>query len=271
MFNKPAFIISLCLLVFSALPVSAATVKEIKSYGVYVAGKDGYTKVRPYKHTANNFVEFKYLHELATVKRTDKKLKLIVYQKDFNQDRVAFRLQPMQNTIKVDDVKFDIAPLDKADMYELTLEQDVADGTALLVGTSAFYDYNFGAIMLGDIQAYLEKYFNDSNNGPYYASLSNVRESAAAFPKNKKLKELVKKWEVIAAREKDKKDYEYVDTAWRKYEGATKLKLQARYLRNVIREVNGYLQNHPKGSKVGDANKRKSFAEKKLKEIEKLL
>lgn len=245
--------------------------QEIKSYGIYVAGKDGYTKIRPHKHNANNFIEFKYLHEIETVERTDKKLSLIIYKKDFKESSVGFALQPMQNTIQVDEVKFDIAPLDKADMYELTLEQEVDEGTVLLVSSYDFFDFHFGAVMIGDTQAHLEQYFADSENGPSYASLSNVQESAEAFPENKKLAELVEKWEVIAATEKDKRDYGYVDAAWNKYEEAEKLTLQQRYLREMMAAINGYLDNHPQGDRAADAAERKNFAEEKLKEIEKML
>jgi hypothetical protein len=92
-----------------------------------------------------------------------------------------------------------------------------------------------------------------------------------AFPDNPELKNLSTYWKTAAESEKDNRDYAYVDEKWKKYEEAEKLTLKERYLNALIVEINGYLNTHPEGAHSKEAQKRKEFAEGKLKEYEKLL
>jgi hypothetical protein len=62
-----------------------------------------------------------------------------------------------------------------------------------------------------------------------------------------------------------------VDEKWRKYNSAEKIHLKVRYLRSMIGEINGYLRDHPDGTKAKEAKERKVYAEKKIKEYEPLL
>lgn len=52
---------------------------------------------------------------------------------------------------------------------------------------------------------------------------------------------------------------------------AKKIRLQTRYLKNLILEINTYLHEHSESEQAAEAKDRKLFAEKKLPELEELL
>ncbi len=249
---------------------SAKTVKKIDSYGVYVVAKNGYVKVTPYKHR-DNFANFKFLNEIPSVIRNSKKVKLIVYSSDFNTGNYRIELRPVQTTIKIHEVNYSVKPMGKKDMYEFTLDDSVADGNMLHIIAPEISGYNLGIIMLGDTQTELIKYFSNKKLDAAYAVKSYLQDSLVSYPKNKKLKQLMTYWTQAAINEKDKRTYQYVDEKWRKYNDATKIHLKVNYLRGMISEINGYLRDFPKGYKVKEAQERKDFAQKKIKEYEPLL
>jgi len=152
--------ISLLLLTLSGFS-SAKTIKKIDSYGVYVVAKKGYVKVTPYNHNYDNFVDFKYLNEIASVKRGSKKLKLIVYTTDFKQGNYLFQTRPIQTTIQIDDVSYSVKPMKKKGMYMFTLDKFIADGNMLHVFAPEISSGSMGAIVLGDTQKELVKYFSN--------------------------------------------------------------------------------------------------------------
>jgi len=249
---------------------SAKTIKKVDSYGVYVVAKKGYVKITPYKHY-DNFADFKYLNEIPYVKRKSDKVQLIVYTNDFKVGNYRLELRPIQTTIKIDEVNFSVKPMSKKDMYEFTIDTPVSNGNMLHVLAPEIAGNNLGIIMLGNTQKELEKYFSNKKIDKAYAVKSYLEDSLTAFPKNKKLKELMTYWTQAALNEKDKRTYAYVDEKWRKYNDATKIHLKVSYLRGMIGEINGYLKDFPKGYKVDEAKERKEFAQKKIKEYEPLL
>ncbi|MBI3562970.1 MAG: hypothetical protein HY080_14765 [Gammaproteobacteria bacterium] len=263
-------LISAALLICGSLPGWSKPVDSIETYGVYVAADKGYVKVGPYTHI-DQFVDFKYLHEIPFVTRADQSLKVIVYMKDFNENSVSFELRPIDTIVDIREIKFDIKPLAKPDMYELTLDKPVKDGVMLHVHSGNFFKDNFGVIMLGDTQAQLVKYFEQKQLPDAPIVVQYLEDALVAFPNNAKLKELAVYWQKAANTEKDKKGYSYVEEKWQEYQKAEKLKLKAMYLRDLIGEINGYLNDHPDGYKADEAKQRKAIAEEKLKEYEKLL
>jgi len=248
----------------------AKTVKKIDSYGVYVVAKNGYVKVTPYKHY-DNFVDFKYLNKIPEVKRKSNQLKLIVYTNDFKAGNYRFELRPIETTIKVDEVNFSVKPMSKKDMYEFTLDEPVANGNMLHVIAPEVSGNYLGIVMLGNTQHELVNYFSNKKLEKAYAVKAYLEDSLTAFPKNKKLNELMTYWTQAATNEKDKRTYEYVNEKWRKYNSATKIHLKVSYLRGMIGEINGYLRDFPEGHKAKEAKERKEFAQKKIKEYEPLL
>lgn len=249
---------------------AAKTVKKINSYGIYVVAKKGYVKVTPYNHNYDNFVDFKYLNEIASVKRGSKKVKLIVYTTDFKQGNYLFQTRPIQSTVQIDDVSHSVKPMKKKGMYMFTLDKSIADGNMLHVFAPEISGRNMGAIVLGNTQKELVKYFSNKKHEKAYAELAYLEDSLKAFPKNKKLKALLPYWQQAAKDEKDIKAYGYVDEKWRKYQKTTKIHLKVHYLEGMISEINGYLRDHPKGKKAVEAKQRKVFAENKIKEYKPL-
>ncbi len=257
-------------LMSGVISVNAKTVDNIEAYGVYVVAEKGYVKVGAYNH-ADRFVDFKYLNEIQFVKRANQTLKLVVFEKDFTKNSIFLELRPIQTVVDVREAKFEIKPLATADMYELTLDKPVEDGTMLHVHSGNYFRDNFGAIMLGDTQAQLVKYFSQKQLPDESIVQQYLEDARVAFPDNAELKALATYWEKAAKSAKDKKGYTYVEEKWQQYQQAEKLALKARYLGDLIGEINGYLNDYPDGYKADEAKQRKSHAEEKLKEYDKLL
>jgi hypothetical protein len=257
------------LLLTSASETTAQTIKKIDSYGIYVAGKSGYVKVEPYSHDFR-FVDFRHLNEVPFVIRDNDKLTLIVYEKDFTPSSIGIERRPIDIHINLQSIRFSVKPLDKTDMYEVTLDSPLNDGAMLQVQSWTHFN-NFGVIMLGDTQEQLVKYFSQKELSNAIAISQYLDDVLVAFPDNTKLQELSAFWKSAATKEKDKNDYAYVEEKWQQYETAEKLSLKQRYLKAVIAEINGYLNAHPDGAKAVEAKHHKAEAEKKLEEYEKLL
>jgi hypothetical protein len=264
-------LVSLIFVFFQLSPftVHAVQIQKIESYGVYVVADKGYVRVTPYDHM-DNFVDFKYLHEITGVKRKSDELKLVVYDKDFSPGNYALELRPVQTTIDVRNIGFSARPLGQKDMYELTADKPVRNGMMLHVRSYSFFQ-NMGVVMLGDVETELVNYFSQKNLPNAWAVEQYLDDALIAFPKSAKLKQLQPHWQQAARAEKDAKAYGYVDEQWRKYKETDKISLKARYLRDMIGEVNAYLRDFPDGKKAAEALERKGYAEKKLPEYEKQL
>lgn len=242
-------------------------VDTIESEGVYVVAEKGFVKVGSYNHDSN-FVDFNHLNEINSVKRADQNLKLIIYKKDFNPASITLELRPIATTVDVRQVDFDAKPGAKANTYELTLDKPVKDGVMVHVRAGDFFR-NYGVIMLGETQAELVKFFSQKDLPSAFTVKQYLDDARKAFPNNAELKKLSTHWDKAGNDEKDKKGYAYVEEKWQLYQGTEKIKLKARYLEELIGEINGYLNDHPNGYKVTEAKQRKQHAEEKLKEIEK--
>ncbi len=243
-------------------------IDKIEAYGVYVVADTGYVKVSPYQHN-DRFVDFKYLAEIPSVKRADQGLKLIVFNKDFSESNFLFELRPVQTVVDIKEVKFSTKPLADKDMYELTLEGPVPDGTMLHVYSGYFFFDTLGAIMLGDTQEQLVTYFKRDDLKDAYAVDAYLDDALKAFPANGELKKLKAHWAGKAEEEKDLRDYGYVEEKWRQYQETEKLKLKVRYLEQMMGEINGYLRDHPNGAKAKEAKERAAYAERKIPEYQK--
>ncbi len=265
------FFASLCgaaVLSLSAGPVASKPISEIESYGIYAVTSDGFTKLTPYSRDYS-FVDFNFLNEIPFVFREDDSLKLVVYEKNFEPTAIELALRPIKTAVDIRKLRFSVKPTGKPDMYEVSVDTPVSDGAMLQV-RSWFFD-TFGVIMLGDTQSELVKYFSqkDLPNAPVVVQY--LEDALVAFPNNPELKALGDYWKQAAGAEKDRQAYSYVEEKWRQYEQAEKLTLKQRYLEALIVEINGYLNAHPDGYKAAEAVQRKTMAEEKLKEYEKLL
>ena len=246
----------------------AGTVSKIDSYGVYVIAKNGFQKIGPYKHY-DTFVDYKFLKEIEHVVRSSEELKLVVYDKDFKDGNFTFELRPMQTIVDVQRVKFNVKPHGKPDMYELSLDKPVKDGTMLHVYAGSYYDNYMGAIMLGNTEEQLVKFFsNKSLDDPIVVS-SYLDDALVAYPGNSKLKDLTSFWKGAAEKQKDLKDYSYVEEKWKKYQSTEKIKLKVRYLKQMQGEINAYLRDHPNGGKASEAKERQAFAKKEIEKLSK--
>lgn len=268
------FLIHLTAMAFSAcgaVAAWAAPIDVIDTYGVYVIAEKGYVKVGSYTTRDDQFVDFNHLNEIPFVIRADQSLKLVVYKKDFNENSIGLELRPIDTAINIRQIKFNVKPLPKADMYELTVDAPVKDGTMLHVRSEYFFTTNFGAIMLGETQAQLVKYFGQKQLPDASIVKQYLDDALVAFPANAELKGLAGYWEKAAKTEKDKKSYSHVEEKWQQYQQTEKISLKVRYLNDLVGEINGYLNDHPNGAKADEAKQRKRHAEEKLKEYEKML
>lgn len=240
---------------------------EIKSYGVYVKGKSGYVKAKAYKH---NYIDFPYFAEMPYIERDGDALEIIVYKKDFNPTDIAFAIRPIKLASADQAIDVEIAPMDKADMYRVTYDKPIPADTVLMVYEGSWFYPGYGTVVLGNTERVLEALFSDMSLEAY-AALPSLQDALKAYPNNKKLKSLVPAWEKAEKEERDNRDYDYVDEAWKQYEEATKIKLKVRYLEKARGEINGYLNRHPKGLHSEEAKKRRAEIEVKLKEYEPMI
>ncbi len=249
---------------------SAKNVKEIDSYGIYVVAGSDYVKITPYKRY-DNFASFNDLDKIPYAKRKSDQVKLIVYTDGFHAGNYRFEKRPIQTTIKMDEVMFSAKAMNKKGMYELTLDEPVADGYMLHVVAPEISGYNMGIVMLGDTEDELEKYFSNKKLDSASAVKSYLKASLEAFPKNKKLKKLMAYWTAAASDEKDKSTYKYVDEAWSEYNNASKIHVKLSRLENAVSEINGYLRDFPEGYKAAEAKQRKKTALDKIQEYREIL
>ena len=266
--NKNLMLFLTLLLFCLPLVAQSKIITEIESYGIYVAVAKGFVKVKQYDHIGN-YVDFKYLNEIPSAIRENEKLKLIVFKKDFKENSITFSLRPIQTTIEVRDVRFDVKPLKTKDMYELTLDKPVPAGTMLQVYDGYFWNANMGAIVLGDTEKELVKYFSRTDLVKAYAVKAYIEDSLKAYPNNKELKNLSSRWNKLAKLEKAARDYTYVQKSWKKYKNTPKIKLQVRYLKKMLGSINVYLRDHENGANSVEAKDRKLFALKKIEELQK--
>ena len=251
------------------MQLNSKLVQTIESYGAYVVAKNGFVKLGPYLHV-DSFVDFKHLHEIPCIERGNEKLTLILFAKDANERSFSFAVRPIQTTIDIREIIPDIKPSADPDRYEVTFNTPLSDGQMLHIQSGHFYDGRLSVIMLGDTQAELEKYFGNKDlDGAIYVR-AYLEDALQAFPENTNLKKLMVYWEKAAASEKDNNDYKYVNDKWHDYESENSISLKIRYLYALIGEVNAYLRDHADGAHVTEANKRKTYAEKKIPDYEKM-
>lgn len=268
--NRSLFVLHALAVLSTPVLAQSKVVEIIEHYGIYVVAQKGYVKLGHYDYPGE-FVDFKHLNELPTVERADESLKLVVFQKDFDEEHVVLELRPIQTTVDVKQVRFNVKPLKEKDMYELTLDQPVPTGTILQAHSGYFWRTHMGAIVLGDTQKTLEKYFSRKDLDDAHAVKIYLDDALKAYPNNPTLKKLSQYWDKEAQKEKATKDYGYVEKQWQKYKGTKKIRLQARYLKSLIGEINNYLRDHSDNEKAKEAEDRKRYAEKKLKELEEQL
>ena len=65
-------------------------------------------KIGSYNSRNERYVDFKYINEIPFVKRADKSLKLIVFEKNFSSDSMIFMLRPLEMIVDLKEIKFDI-------------------------------------------------------------------------------------------------------------------------------------------------------------------
>lgn len=243
-------------------------IDKITAYGVYVVADNGYVKITRYNHD-DRFVDFKYLNEIPCVQRKDQTLKLIVYVKDVVPTNLGLEIRPINTVVDIKSVNYDVTPMSQTDMFEITVNTPVKDGVMLQMGS--FGSYSIDVIMLGDTQKELATYFGNKDLPDANMVKQYLDDARVAFPDNADLKNLSVYWDKAANKAADLKGYTYVEEKWNAYQEAEKISLKARYLEELLGEINGYLNDHPDGVKSQEAKERVVHAEEKLKEFEKLV
>lgn len=259
-------LIAFALLFVFAATANANPAEKIDSYGIYVADKQGYQKLRPFNH---DHFELQHLADLPFAQRQDQALTLYVFQKNFDPQNLSLRAQHVALAGGYDELKFEIRPTDKEDLYRVQVVGKVPNDRVLLA-YSGWYMNGSPAIALADPQSQLEALFSDMSQ-PSHAALPTLEHVVKAYPDSRKLQSLLPMWREQAQAQKDAKDYSYVEKAWQKYEGADKLALQKRYLLALQGEINGYLENHPQGQHAKEAQQRRAHAEKERARLDMLL
>ena len=115
------------LLSFNSL---AEPLDAIKNYGIYVEGKNGYEPLKPYNH---EYVEFKYFDEIPFVERATNALVVVVYQKNFDPESIAFRAQYVAIKGGYDELSFDVSPMERPDFYRIAFSAPVDKNKILRV------------------------------------------------------------------------------------------------------------------------------------------
>ncbi len=270
MTNNKTLMLAVALLAALPLAAQVSSLDKINDYGVYVVADKGYIKFGPYNHM-DNFVDFKYLNEVPWVKRAGEQLKIIVYAKDFSADNFVFELRPIDTVVDIRPVRANVKPLAEKDMYELSFDQPVPDGTMVHVHSGSFFRENMGVVMLGDTQSQLVKYFGRKDLPGAQGVHAYLDDALHAYPDNAELKKQMEYWSKKALQEKDITDYGYVEEQWEKYSSSEKIHLKLHYLEDMVGEINSYLDQHPDGAKAREAKERKGFAETRIKEYRKML
>jgi hypothetical protein len=263
------FIPLIFILVSSLLYADTKPIDAIHTPGIYLSTNSGYVKIEPYKHDYR-FVDFNFLNELPYAVRAEQRLAVVIYEKDFNPDSIELELRPLDVKVKLQKLKFTVHPMKNPDMHELVVDQPISDGAMLQVRSWSYFE-NFGAIMLGETEQQLVNFFSQKEMHNASTVVQYLSDARVAFPDNTNLQDLAAYWKEAAEIEIDNRDYTYVQEKWQNYEEATKISLKDRYLNALIVEINGYLSTHPKGVHAEEAIQRRDFAEKQLKELEKLL
>lgn len=261
---KPLFL-AVFLFVFS-MAASAVSLDEITSFGVYVEGKDGYVKLRPYEH---NYFELKRLKSIPYVERDSQLVNLVIYQQEFNADLMAIKAQYIALAGGSDTLQVDVSPTDREDMYKLAVVGDVPDNRVLFF-SSGWFGYHDLAVSLAEPEGQLETLLSDMEQ-PAHAALPTVEEMIEAYPDNAVFKALLPKWQAASRKAEDDRDYGYVVEIWQQYQNSERLPLKAQYLQRLRGELNRYLQKHPEGEKTDEAKQRLEYANTRITELEKLL
>lgn len=243
--------------------------KDIDTFGVYVKSAEGYVALHSYEHMGS-YPEYKYYNDIPVVNRGNDELELLIYQEDFDIQEIVFELRNVDMTRSSKRINFSVSPLVQENKYRLKTIKPVADGSLLQVFQCCWFQREFAVIALGDpvkemLQA-LEK-----TKEPAYAVLPAIKELLQAFPKHPGFTTSLSLWEDKFKQEKDQRDYKHVQKSWDKFNQYKKISTKARFLRDVIREANNYLHDHPEGLHAAEAQERKTFAEAKLEEYKELL
>ncbi|PKV49887.1 hypothetical protein ATE84_1926 [Aquimarina sp. MAR_2010_214] len=240
--------------------------QKLKDFGVYIKSNDDYIKFVTLNNT--NFPEFKDLNKAPSILRGNNKVELILYWNNFKSSSLVVKARKLALGGFNETINFSIEPLEKENMYKLTTDKTIPDGSFLFILNG--WD-EILTVFLGDSEQQAITFFSDTNLKPAYAAVPDLEDAIKAFPNSQKLADLLPKWKEIKQLEQQELEYEYVEEAWQKYQKAEKISLKIRYLKDMQMALNNFLANHPESNKSVECKKRQTEINTKLPELEKMM
>lgn len=239
---------------------------DIKQLGIYIKGNVNYLAFEAI-HNAN-FPEFRHLNKIPSVIRENDQIEIIVYLQNFENTHLEVQVRKLALAGYNEIINFNIEPLEKKNMYRLTTNKNVTDGSFIFISTG----WNeIVAVFLGDQEKETITFFSDTNLRPAYAAVPDLEDTIKAFPQSQELVGLLPKWKEIQQLERQELEYKYVDEAWQKYQETEKISLKIRYLKDMQMALNGFLSNHPDSNKSQECQERQTEIDTKLPELEKMI
>ncbi|WP_109851812.1 hypothetical protein [Aquimarina sp. AU58] len=240
--------------------------KNIKQFGIHIKSKDSYLSFATINNTS--FPEFRHLNKIPSVLRENDHIEIIVYLQNFESGSLVAQARKLALGGFNEDVNFGIEPLEKENMYKLTTDTTIPDGSFLFISIG----WNeILAVFLGDSEKEVIAFFSDTNLRPAYAAVPDLEDTIKAFPNSQELINLLPKWKEIKQLERQELEYKYVEEAWQKYHGTEKISLKIRYLKDMQMALNGFLANHPESNKSEECRERQIQIDTKLPELEKMI
>ncbi|WP_106793658.1 hypothetical protein [Aquimarina sp. Aq78] len=239
---------------------------NIKQFGIHIKSKDSYLAFVTINNTS--FPEFRHLNKVPSVLRENDQIEIIVYLQNFESGYLVAQARKLALGGFNEDINFNIEPLEKENMYKLTTDKTIPDGSFLFISTG----WNeILTVFLGDSEQEAIAFFSDTNLRPAYAAVPDLEETIKAFPNSQKLIDLLPGWKEIKQLERQELEYKYVEEAWQKYQETEKISLKIRYLKDMQMALNGFLVNHPQSNKSEECRERQIEIDTKLPELEKMI
>lgn len=239
---------------------------NIKQFGIHIKNKDSYLAFVTINNT--DFPEFRHLNKVPSVLRENDQIEIIVYLQNFESGYLVAQARKLALGGFNEDINFGVEPLEKENMYKLTTDRTIPDGSFLFISTG----WNeILAVFLGDSEKEAIAFFSDTNLRPAYAAVPDLEDTIKVFPNSQELTNLLPKWQEIKQLERQELEYKYVEEAWQKYQGTEKISLKIRYLKDLQMALNGFLANHPESNKSKECKERQIEIDTKLPQLEKMI
>ncbi len=239
---------------------------NITQFGIYIKSNHGYVPMTTINNA--NYPEFKHLKKATSIEREDDDVTLIIYSNHFDATYFKASIRKLALKGSSEDLNFSISLMDKENMYQLTTNTKVPNGSFIFIQMG--WD-EISTVFLGDAQKEAVTFFSNIDLQPAYAASQDLETTINIFPDNEQLVMLLPKWGKLKKQEKEITDYKYVEDVWKQYQESEKITLKVRYLEKLQVELNGFLNNHPDGIKLTECKEKQVEIDTKLPEYEKMI